>query len=115
MEQSDCGEWRSETYCHPRGLLFPALVLAFFALQPQADLTVSVPIFHFYIVTFTTFSAAVISILLVASLGLQAPPRHLLAAAAVAVVGSVFFSHGLATPDVLINHFHPAVEWSAWN
>ena len=95
-------------------LLLPAFGLAFFALQPQADLTVSVPIFHFYIVTFTTFSAAVISILLVASLGLQAPPRHLLAAAAFAVIGSVFFSHGLATPGALINHSHPAVEWSAW-
>jgi len=95
-------------------LLAPAFGLVFFALQPRADVTVSVPIFHFYIVTFTTFSAAVISILLAASLGAEAKPRHVLAAGAFAVIGSVFFSHGLATPNALIDHFHPAVEWSAW-
>jgi len=95
-------------------LFAPAVGLIFFALQPKADLVVSVPIFHFYIVTFITFSAAVISILLAASLGAEAKPRHVLAAAAFAVIGSVFFSHGLATPNALIDHFHPAVEWSAW-
>ena len=90
-------------------LLAPAFGLIFFALQPQADVIVSIPIAHFYIVTFTTFSAAVISILLAASLGAEAKPRHVLAAAAFAVIGSVFFSHGLATPNALIDHFHPAV------
>ncbi|HLB49178.1 MAG TPA: HAMP domain-containing sensor histidine kinase, partial [Anaerolineales bacterium] len=61
-----------------------------------------------------TFSAAVISILLAASMGPEAKPRHVLAASAFAVIGSVFFSHGLATPNALIDHFHPAVQWSAW-
>ncbi len=95
-------------------LFLPAYGLIFFKLQPQADLNVSVPLFHFYIVTFTTFSAAVISLLLVSSLGAEARPRHILAAAAFAVIGSVFFSHGLATPNALIAHAHPAVSWSAW-
>ncbi|MBI5349003.1 MAG: adenylate/guanylate cyclase domain-containing protein [Chloroflexi bacterium] len=95
-------------------LFIPAYGLIFFKLQPQFDLTVSVPLFHFYIVTFTTFSAAVISLLLVSSLGAEARPRHILAAAAFAVIGGVFFSHGLATPNALIDHAHPAVSWSAW-
>ncbi|MBI5828698.1 MAG: hypothetical protein HZB20_03980, partial [Chloroflexi bacterium] len=47
-------------------------------------------------------------------LGPAAQPRHLLAAPAFAVIGSIFFSHGLATPGALIDHFHPAVQWSAW-
>ncbi len=95
-------------------LFLPAYGLIFFKLQPQADLTVNVPLFHFYIVTFTTFSAAVISLLLVSSLGAEARPRHILVAAAFAVIGGVFFSHGLATPNALIDHAHPAVSWSAW-
>lgn len=95
-------------------LFIPAYGLIFFKLQPQADLNVSVPLLHFYIVTFTTFSAAVISLLLVSSLGADARPRHILAAAAFGVIGSIFFSHGLATPNALIAHAHPAVSWSAW-
>jgi hypothetical protein len=29
-------------------------------------------------------------------------------------MGSTFFSHGFATPGALIDHFHPAVQWSSW-
>ena len=61
-------------------LAAPALGLVYFTLQPQADLNASLPTFHFYVVTFTTFSAAVISILLASALGPQAQPRHVLAA-----------------------------------
>ncbi len=95
-------------------LLAPALGLIYFTLQPQADQTVSLPIFHFYLVTFITFAAAVISILLTVTLGLGGQPRHVLAATAFAVIGSIFFSHGLATPGALMDHNHPAVAWSAW-
>ena len=95
-------------------LLAPALGLVYFTLQPQNDKTVSLPIFHFYLVTFITFAAAVISILLMVTLGMNGQPRHVLTAAAFAVIGSVFFSHGLATPGALIDHLHPAVSWSAW-
>lgn len=95
-------------------LVAPALILVYFKLQPQADRTVSIPIFHFYLVTFITFAAAVISILLTVTLGMNGQPRHVLAATAFAVIGSIFFSHGLATPGALIDHSHPAVVWSAW-
>src|SRR3972149_4520855 len=95
-------------------LVAPAILLVFFRLAPRADLSLSLPLPHFYVVTFTTFAAAVVSILLGAALGPEAKPRHVLAAAAFAVIGSIFFSHGLATPNALIDHFHPAVQWSAW-
>jgi signal transduction histidine kinase len=94
--------------------LLPFAALAYFTYVPGADRSIALPLFHFYIVTFTTFSAAVISILLATSLGREAAPRHVLAASAFAVVGSVFFSHGLATPGALITRFHPAIAWSAW-
>jgi class 3 adenylate cyclase len=92
----------------------PALGLIFFRLRPEADLNANLPLFHFYVVTFTTFSAAVISLLLTAALGREAEPRHVLAAGAFAVIGGAFFSHGLATPNALIDYSHPAVQWSAW-
>src|SRR5262245_3725013 len=92
----------------------PALALIFFTLRPDADALDSLPLVHFYVVTFTTFAAAVISILLTVSLGEVARPRHVLAAAAFGVIGGLFFSHGLTTPQALIDHFHPAILWSAW-
>lgn len=95
-------------------LVAPGLVLLYFHLNPTADQVYSVPIAHFYVVTFTTFSAAVLSVLLVFSLGTEAVPRHVLAAVAFAAIGGLFFSHGLATPGALISHRHPAVSWSAW-
>jgi signal transduction histidine kinase len=94
--------------------LAPFLVLIWFSVFPQTDLTASLPLFHFYIVTFTTFSAAVISILLSVALREIARPRHYLTAVAFAVIGAIFFTHGLATPGALIDYLHPAVNWSAW-
>ncbi len=92
----------------------PAAALAYLTLQPEADLSFNAPIFHFYIVTFAAFAAAVISILLVAALGPETKPRHTLTASAFAVIGSLYFSHGLTTTNALIDHFHPAIAWSAW-
>src|SRR3712207_2402521 len=95
-------------------LFAPSAILVFLSLQPQADPTASLPLFHFYIVTFTTFAAAVVSILLSSTLEGVAQPRHVLAAVAFAVVATVFFLHGFATPGALIDYSHPAVRWSAW-
>ena len=95
-------------------LFAPSAILIFLSLQPQVDASASLPLFHFYIVTFTTFSAAVISILLSTTLQGIAEPRHVLAAVAFAVIGIIFFLHGFATRGALINYAHPAVRWSAW-
>lgn len=95
-------------------LFGPALMMGFLRLRPQADITANLPLFHFYIVTFTTFAAAVISILLSSTLESIARPRHVLAAVAFAAIAAIFFLHGLATPGALIDYPHPAVRWSAW-
>ncbi len=92
----------------------PLLLLVWFILFPQTDSSYSLPLFHFYIVTFTTFSAAVIAILLSQALQSIARPRHFLAALAFAIIGVIFFVHGLATPGALISYVHPAISWSAW-
>ncbi len=98
-------------------LITPALILLFFRLWPELDPTYSVPLLHFYIVTFTAFSASVVSFLLIAALGPVAQPRHVLAAVAFAVMGTLFSVHGLTTPGAIIPVSHPAVpavSWSSW-
>lgn len=95
-------------------VLLPYLVLGWFRLFPQTDAAINLPLFHFYLVTFITFSAAVIYILLSAALREIARPRHYLAAVAFVVIGAIFFTHGLATPGALIDYVHPAINWSAW-
>ena len=95
-------------------LILPGLALGFLALFPQYDRVIPAPLPHFYVVTFTTFAAVVISILLLTALGPETRVRHRLAAGAFAFMGVVFFTHGFATPGALIDHAHPIVEWSAW-
>jgi predicted membrane-bound dolichyl-phosphate-mannose-protein mannosyltransferase len=63
-------------------LIVPALALIYFTLQPQANTSSPQPLFHFYVVTFMSFAAAVVSILLTTLLGTQAQARHTLAALA---------------------------------
>lgn len=51
---------------------------------------------------------------MLSSLGAEAKPRNLLAAAAFAVFGGIFLSHALAIPGAIIDHAHPAISCSAW-
>lgn len=98
-------------------LFAPALILGLFWLRPDLDPSYRIPILHFYIVTFTSLAATVISFLLIAALGSVARPRHLLAAVAFAVMGTLFSVHGLTTPGALIPVSHPAVpavSLSSW-
>lgn len=99
---------------HLLALIAPALILLLLLLRPDLDRSVRLPIFHFYIVVFTSFTAAVISILMTTALAPVARPRYVLAALAFAFIGAIFFTHGLATNGAIIVDFHPAIEWAAW-
>lgn len=95
-------------------LILPALLLALYTAFPGADVTLAEPLFHFYIVTFSTFAATVLSLFITFSVGQSALARHLFLAMAFVWMGAVFFIHGVATPGALITEFHPAVVWSGW-
>ena len=95
-------------------VLLPAVVLGLWSVFPEADPSFAAPLLHFYIVTFTTFAATVVSLFVVISVGETAQPRHLLLAMAYAWMGAVFFIHGFTTPGALITQFHPGITWSAW-
>ncbi len=95
-------------------LVAPAVGLGLWALFPAADPQWAAPLPHFYIVTFTTLAATVVSLFVTISVGQTALPRHLLLAVAFAWMGAVFLLHGATTPGALIASFHPAITWSAW-
>jgi signal transduction histidine kinase len=95
-------------------LVLPALSLGLWSVFPEADITLAAPLFHFYIVTFTTFAATVVSLFVFISVGETALPRHLLLAAAFAWMGAVFLIHGATTPNAIITRFHPAITVSSW-
>lgn len=95
--------------------VLPALALGLWSILPEsADPTLAAPLFHFYIVVFTTFSATVLSLFVTFSVGQNALVRHLLLAMAFAWMGAVFFIHGVTTRGAIITNFHPAITWSAW-
>ncbi len=95
-------------------LLLPAILLGLWSAFPEADPSIVAPIAHFYIVSFTTFAATVVSLFVIISVGETALPRHLFLATAFAWMGAVFFIHGATTPGALITNFHPAITWAAW-
>jgi signal transduction histidine kinase len=95
-------------------VLSPLIVILYLRLAAAADRQAVLQVFHFYIVTFTTFSAAVVSVLLFWTLGSRAAPRHTLSAVAFAAIGTLFLGHGAATPGILIAGFSPLLQWSAW-
>ena len=95
-------------------ILLPAGLLAFFALAPAADPIIEARVFHFYIVTFFTFAAVVAAYLMGLVLGEDSPARHRLLATAFVVMGSLFFIHGVLTPNVLTVVQNPGIRWASW-
>jgi signal transduction histidine kinase len=95
-------------------IFIPLGLLAFFALVPAADPTIQAPVFHFYIVTFFTFAAVIAAYLVGLVLGQGSPPRHRLLATAFVVMGSLFFIHGILTPNVITTVQNPGIRWASW-
>lgn len=83
-------------------------------LIPEWNESIAVPIFHFYIVTFFTFTAAVVALLFSAVLDEQSQYRHRLLMTAFASMAVLFFIHGSTTNGALILQFNPGIRWAAW-
>lgn len=95
-------------------LILPAGWLLIARLFPQVDGLFEVPLLHFYIVTFFTFASAVVTFFTAVALGQSSAPRHQLLATAFAVMGVLFFVHGVTTPNALIFAANPGIRWAAW-
>ncbi|MCA9934567.1 MAG: hypothetical protein H6662_06265 [Ardenticatenaceae bacterium] len=95
-------------------LIIPAGLLVTMALVPALDVTLHYPLLHFYLVTFFTFAAAVVALFTAVALGTDSAPRHRLLATSFAIMGALFFIHGVTTPEALIFTTNPGIRWAAW-
>jgi signal transduction histidine kinase len=95
-------------------ILLPVAWLLVLVIRPAWDGMVHVPELHFYVVTFFTFVAVVVTMLVAFALGESSLPRHRLLATAFAAMGAVFFIHGVKTPGALTLAPNPGVRWAAW-
>ncbi len=89
-------------------------MLLAFAGFPEYDVAAPRPLLHFYIVTFVSFTAVLLTALVSYTLDQNSPTRHHLLATAGLSMGIIFFIHGLTTPQALTYTTNPGVGWAAW-
>jgi signal transduction histidine kinase len=95
-------------------ILLPPILMGILLLLPDLDTSFSDPLFHFYIVTFFTFTSAVVALLFAAVLDERSVYRHRLLVTAFASMAAIFFIHGVTTRGVLILQSNPGIRWAAW-
>jgi signal transduction histidine kinase len=96
------------------GILFPPIWLIVLYLLPDLDEVFAVPIFHFYVVTFFTFTSATVAMLIGFTLGQESLSHHRLLVTAFASMAAIFFVHGLTTRGAIILESNPGIRWAAW-
>jgi signal transduction histidine kinase len=95
-------------------ILLPPILMGILLLLPDLDTSFSDPLFHFYIVTFFTFTSAVVALLFAAVLDERSVYRHRLLVTAFASMAAIFFIHGVTTRGALILQSNPGIRWAAW-
>lgn len=91
----------------------PVLIFLGLRLSPTRDAMWDLPIFHFYIVSYTSLVALVVASFVLAGVGVEGSRQAMLVAMAFVSMAAIFFIHGISTPGVLIPGFNQAVGWSA--
>lgn len=94
-------------------IVLPLLVFIVLRLNPSLDPVWQAPFFHFYIVSYISLIAVVISSFILRGVRLVQGGRLLFVGAAYVSLGAIFFIHGISTPVVLSPHISHAVGWSA--
>lgn len=95
-------------------LVGPILLLVGLRLFPELDFSIHQPLFHFYIVTFFTSAAAIVSLFIAYALQQAGLSRYQLLPTAFATMGGIFLVHGLFTPEAIFFANNPGVRWAAW-
>lgn len=95
-------------------LVGPVIYLAVLAAFPELDIEAHQPLFHFYIVTFFTFAAAVVSFFIAYTLQQEGDTRYQLLPTAFAAMGAIFLIHGFFTAEAIFFTSNPGVRWAAW-
>ena len=97
-----------------QSIIIPIAILVAFTAFPDLDVASPQPVIHFYLVTFFTFVAVVVALLVGITLGANSPVRHSLLATAGAGMGIIFFVHGITTPQALTYIINPGIRWGGW-
>ena len=95
-------------------IFIPLGLLAFFALVPAADPTIRSPCLPFLHCDLFYLCRRGGRYLVGLVLGQDSPPRHRLLATAFVVMGSLFFIHGILTPNVITTVQNPGIRWASW-
>jgi signal transduction histidine kinase len=98
---------------HPLLIVLPLLLFVGLLRFPTWDPIWDASVPHFYIVSFTSFVALVAAIFVASASGRPRDPRTWLVSMAFVAIAAFFLVHGLTTPGILMEGFHPAVGWSA--
>ncbi|RME07692.1 MAG: hypothetical protein D6803_03270, partial [Anaerolineae bacterium] len=95
-------------------LLLPAALLIYVRQSALSETLWTLPLFHFYIVTFTSFVALIAAIFIgVGVLEQKLTFRNYTLTLAFGGMAAFFVLHGLATPGILLPGPNQAVVWSA--
>lgn len=94
-------------------LVLPLLFFLFLRLTPTRDPMLMQPVFHFYIVSYTSLVALVVTSYVLLGISTTGEPQALFVATGFAAIAGIFFIHGLSTPGVLFAGPNQAVGWSA--
>ena len=92
-------------------VIAPVVLYVLLRLSPSSSTTWGTPIFHFYIVSYTSLVAVVVAVLIFSGIGVSGT-RALLVAMTFLTIAGFFFIHGFATPGVLLRA-NQAVSWAA--
>lgn len=93
--------------------IFPMVLFVALRLIPEVDFLLDAPTMHFYIVTFTSFTALVGALFVASAVEDRADTRITFTTMAFVAIAAFFLLHALATPGVLLPGPNQAVGWSA--
>src|SRR6185436_4442456 len=96
-------------------VVLPVIIFIALLLNPAWDPAPSLPVFHFYIVTFTSLIALVVASFVLAGIGTTGNVQSTFVAMSFIAMSGVFLTHGALTPGIAFNHEHifTAVGWAA--
>jgi signal transduction histidine kinase len=95
-------------------ILAPLALFLILQLTPAINPVVPQPVFHFYIVSFTSLVALIVAAFVLTGVGGIGDAESILVGMAFVTMAAVFAVHGLTTPGIILaNNSYEATGWSA--
>jgi signal transduction histidine kinase len=94
-------------------ILAPVALFIFLQLTPSLNPISPQPVFHFYIVTFTSLVALIVAAFVLTGVGGVGDAESILVGMAFVAMAGIFAVHGLYTPGIIFGNTYEATGWSA--